>query len=78
MKLKSLLLFGSIPQWLDVWEPNCWESKGLSDTKVAEYCTTPDVDGDSITDYQEVFGYNVKIITGWGKDNSPIGREKTM
>ncbi|MEM3567862.1 MAG: hypothetical protein QXS83_04790, partial [Thermoplasmata archaeon] len=29
-------------------------------------------------DYQEVFGYTVKIITGWGKDNTPISREKTM
>ncbi|MEM3413921.1 MAG: calcium-binding protein, partial [Thermoplasmata archaeon] len=50
-------------QWLDAQEFQYWKSKGLSDTKAAEYCKTPDVDGDSITDYQEVFGYNVKIIT---------------
>ncbi|MEM4307857.1 MAG: hypothetical protein QXU48_02180 [Thermoplasmata archaeon] len=58
----------------DAEEYNYW----LSPRDAAKNCKTPDVDSDSITDYQEVFGYNVKIITGWGKDNTPISKEKTM
>ncbi|MEM4307862.1 MAG: hypothetical protein QXU48_02205 [Thermoplasmata archaeon] len=65
-------------QWLDAQEFQYWKGKGLSDTDAAKNCKTPDVDSDSITDYQEVFGYTVKIITGWDKDNTPISKEKTM
>ncbi|MEM3738795.1 MAG: hypothetical protein QW204_03485, partial [Thermoplasmata archaeon] len=58
----------------DAEEYNYW----LSPRDAAKNCQTPDVDSDSITDYQEVFGYNVKVITGWGKDNTPISKEITM
>ncbi|MEM3567860.1 MAG: hypothetical protein QXS83_04780, partial [Thermoplasmata archaeon] len=73
-------------QWLDAQEFQYWYilylemGIGVKDAcaQAAKNCKTPDVDGDSITDYQEVFGYNVKIITGWGKDNTPISKEITM
>ncbi|MGC8913847.1 MAG: hypothetical protein ACP5LE_08020, partial [Thermoplasmata archaeon] len=41
-------------------------------------CKNPDVDGDSITDYQEVYGYTVKVITGWDNTGTPISEERNM
>ncbi|MEM3888157.1 MAG: hypothetical protein QXO11_06955, partial [Thermoplasmata archaeon] len=74
-------------QWLDGLEYNYWydyyrNKMGMNEkdasAQAAKNCKTPDVDSDSITDYQEVFGYTVKIITGWDSENKPISREKTM
>ncbi len=36
------------------------------------YTRNPDVDGDNITDGKEINGYEVKIITGWKSDGTPI------
>ena len=41
------------------------------DTSIA-FCKNPDVDGDNITDGKEINGYEVKIITGWKSDGTPI------
>jgi len=41
-------------------------------------CKNPDVDGDGITDYQEVYGYTVKVATSFDQNNNPIMQEKTM
>ncbi len=37
------------------------------------YTLNPDVDRDNITDGKEIKGYEVKIITGWKSDGTPIG-----
>ena len=54
-------------------ELNYWNvTRGLDmDTSIA-YCKIPDVDGDNITDGKELSGYEVKIITGWKEDGTPI------
>ncbi|MGC9061138.1 MAG: hypothetical protein ACP5JR_07925, partial [Thermoplasmata archaeon] len=63
---------------LDGNEFNYWQRKGCSIEQAYANCKNPDVDGDSITDYQEVHGYTVKVITGWDNTGTPISVERKM
>ena len=63
-------------------ELNYWESRlsalhpAWSEEQVLNmsinYTLNPDVDRDNITDGKEINGYDVKIITGWKSDGTPI------
>ncbi len=54
-------------------ELNYWNvTRGLDMDTAISYCKIPDVDGDNITDGKEIKGYDVKIITGWKSDGTPI------
>ena len=65
-------------QWLDGVEYHYWLSHGCNSAQAYANCKNPDVDGDSITDYQEVYGYTVKVATSFDQNNNPIMQEKTM
>ncbi len=47
-------------------------TRGLPMDVAISYAKNPDVDGDNITDGKEINGYEVKIITGWKSDSTPI------
>ncbi len=47
-------------------------TRGLPMDGAVNYTLNPDVDGDNITDGKEINGYEVKIITGWKSDGTPI------
>ena len=54
-------------------ELNYWNNTvGLDMDTSALYCTIPDVDEDNTMDGKEINGYQVKIITGWKSDGTPI------
>ncbi|MGC8913787.1 MAG: hypothetical protein ACP5LE_07710, partial [Thermoplasmata archaeon] len=65
-------------QWDDWNEFNYWYKCVQNESLSASYCSTPDVDGDSITDYQEVKGYNVRIITVWDENGTPVYSDREM
>jgi len=65
-------------QWKDGAEYNYWHGKGIDDATAGKYMNNPDVDGDGITDYQEVYGYTVKVATSFDQNGNPIMQEKTM
>ncbi len=66
-------------------ELNYWESRlaalhpAWSEEQVlnmsVNYTRNPDVDHDNITDGKEINGYEVKIITGWKSDGTPVSVE---
>jgi len=65
-------------QWLDGVEYHYWLSHGWNSAQAYANCKNPDVDGDGITDYQEVYGYTVKVATSFDQNGNPIMQEKTM
>jgi hypothetical protein len=66
-------------QWDDYHEFRYWNyTCHLPASQAAEYCKNPDVDGDGITDYQEVKGYTVRIITCWDPQGKPLYSDTTM
>ena len=65
-------------QWLDGVEYHYWLSHGCNSAEAYANCKNPDVDGDGITDYQEVNGYTVKVATSFDQNGNPIMQEKTM
>ena len=65
-------------QWLDGVEYHYWLSHGCNSAQAYANCKNPDVDGDGITDYQEVYGYTVKVATSFDQNGNPIMQEKTM
>ena len=50
---------------------SAWSYEQILNMSV-NYTLNPDVDGDNITDGRETNGYEVKIITGWKSDGTPI------
>jgi len=64
-------------QWDDYKEYNHWYGLINNKTIAAQYCQTPDIDGDGITDYQEVYGYTVMTVRSW-IDEKPYTSEWTM
>ncbi|MEM3567463.1 MAG: hypothetical protein QXS83_02715, partial [Thermoplasmata archaeon] len=65
-------------QWKDGSEYNYWLKRTNESRTAFLYCTTPDVDGDSITDYQEVYGYTIRVITCWDENGTPLSSESIM
>jgi len=65
-------------QWLDGVEYNYWLSHGCNSVQAYANCKNPDVDGDGITDYQEVKGYTVRIITCWNETGAPLHSDREM
>jgi len=66
-------------QWDDYHEFRYWNyTCHLPASQAAEYCKNPDVDGDGITDYQEVKGYTVRIITCWDPQGNPLYSDTTI
>jgi len=59
----------------NLWDSWVNEETGaeVNETSLS-YCRIPDVDNDSIPDGKEIHGYEVKIITGWKSDGTPISR----
>jgi len=54
------------------------ETRKLDLDTSLSYCRIPDVDNDSIPDGKEIHGYEVKIITGWKSDGTPISEMRTV
>jgi len=65
-------------QWDDGEEYYYWLHHGCTAAEASEYCQTPDIDGDGITDYQEVKGYTVRIITCWNETGAPLHSDREM
>jgi|GEM_PF-2417436 len=65
-------------QWLDGVEYSYWLSHGCNSADAYANCKNPDVDGDGITDYQEVYSYTVKVATSFDQNGNPIMQEKTL
>jgi len=63
----------------NLWDSWVNEETGaeVNETSLS-YCRIPDVDNDSIPDGKEINGYEVKIITGWKSDGTPISEMRTV